>query len=194
MGLLNLTLPSVGQPNSTEDVDVVNAFSAIQTLVNGNLDDANVANTAFLQGVARGAFGAYRSAAFSPGTGAVIPFETEEFDVSGWHDTATSVGRYTPLVAAYYRFSWCVTAGAALPAADTFWIASLQKNSTIVKSGQMGYQRGTAAVNSTGSAVVQANGTTDNFNIVIQHNTGAGQPLTVGAAFTYWTGEIAGRS
>jgi hypothetical protein len=38
MGLLNLTLPSIGQPNSTEDVDVVNAFSAIQTVLNGNLD------------------------------------------------------------------------------------------------------------------------------------------------------------
>lgn len=42
MGLLNLTLPSIGQPNSTEDVDVVNAFSAIQTLVNGNLDATNL--------------------------------------------------------------------------------------------------------------------------------------------------------
>jgi hypothetical protein len=41
MGLLNLTLPSIGQPNSTEDVDVVNAFSAIQTVLNGNLDGTN---------------------------------------------------------------------------------------------------------------------------------------------------------
>jgi hypothetical protein len=40
---LNLTPPSIGQPNATEDVDIVNAFSAIQTLVNGNLDEQNLA-------------------------------------------------------------------------------------------------------------------------------------------------------
>jgi hypothetical protein len=38
-----LTPPSIGQPNATEDVDIVNAFSAIQTLVNGNLDELNLA-------------------------------------------------------------------------------------------------------------------------------------------------------
>jgi hypothetical protein len=42
MGLLNLTLPTVGQSNATEDVDVVNSFSAIQTLLNGNLDAQNL--------------------------------------------------------------------------------------------------------------------------------------------------------
>lgn len=46
MGTLNLTLPTVGQPVSTEDVDIINAFTAIQTLVNGNLDVANLANGA----------------------------------------------------------------------------------------------------------------------------------------------------
>src|SRR5687768_5631815 len=43
MGLLSLTLPTIGQPNSTEDTDVRNALLSIQTLVNGNLDSANLA-------------------------------------------------------------------------------------------------------------------------------------------------------
>lgn len=43
MSLLNLTLPSIGQPNSTEDVKIVNALTAIQSVVNGNLDSSNFA-------------------------------------------------------------------------------------------------------------------------------------------------------
>lgn len=37
MGLLALTLPSIGSPNATEDVDIVNAFTAIQTEYNANI-------------------------------------------------------------------------------------------------------------------------------------------------------------
>jgi hypothetical protein len=44
MSLLNLTPPSIGQPNATEDVDVVNAFNTIQTWANGNVDESNLAN------------------------------------------------------------------------------------------------------------------------------------------------------
>lgn len=42
MGTLSLTLPVIGQPNSTEDVKIPNALTAIQTLVNTNLDYANL--------------------------------------------------------------------------------------------------------------------------------------------------------
>lgn len=44
MSLLNLTPPTVGQPNATEDVDIVNAFSTIQTWANGNVDESNLTN------------------------------------------------------------------------------------------------------------------------------------------------------
>src|SRR6266498_1163856 len=43
MSILALTLPSIGSPNSTEDVDIINAFSAIQSDYNGNVDDSNLA-------------------------------------------------------------------------------------------------------------------------------------------------------
>lgn len=37
MTILALTLPTIGQPNSTEDVDIVNAFTAIQNEYNANI-------------------------------------------------------------------------------------------------------------------------------------------------------------
>lgn len=44
MGLLSLTLPTIGEANATEDVDVRNALSAIQTVINGNIDGSNAPN------------------------------------------------------------------------------------------------------------------------------------------------------
>jgi hypothetical protein len=46
MSLLNLTPPTIGQPNSTEDVDVLNSLNAIQTWANGNIDEVNAPNLA----------------------------------------------------------------------------------------------------------------------------------------------------
>lgn len=46
MGLISITLPTIGDPNTTEDVDVRNALSTIQTVINGNIDSANIAANA----------------------------------------------------------------------------------------------------------------------------------------------------
>src|SRR4051794_11365664 len=72
------------------------------------IDDSNVAAAAAIKesklangatGLAIGTFSAYRAAVVSLGVAspAFTPMDTEEFDVSSWHDTAT--GRYTPQVA-----------------------------------------------------------------------------------------------
>lgn len=42
MGLLSLTLPTIGQPNATEDPDVRNNFNLIQTEFNGNIEETNL--------------------------------------------------------------------------------------------------------------------------------------------------------
>lgn len=42
MGLINPTMPVVGQPHSTEDPKVRNALIAIRNEINGNLDAANL--------------------------------------------------------------------------------------------------------------------------------------------------------
>lgn len=44
MGLIAPSVPTIGDPNTTEDVDVRNALVALLALVNGNLDAANIAN------------------------------------------------------------------------------------------------------------------------------------------------------
>jgi len=43
MSLLSLVLPVLNQPDATEDVKVNNAFTAIQTWANGNIDASNMA-------------------------------------------------------------------------------------------------------------------------------------------------------
>lgn len=42
MGNISLTLPVIGQPNSTEDTKIRDSLSTIQTVINGNLDDSNL--------------------------------------------------------------------------------------------------------------------------------------------------------
>lgn len=46
MALINPTLPTVGDPNSTEDPDIVSAFGAIVSAINGGLDTTNLASGA----------------------------------------------------------------------------------------------------------------------------------------------------
>jgi hypothetical protein len=43
MGTISLQVPTVGQPDTTEDVKVANNFTTIQTVINGNLDTTNLA-------------------------------------------------------------------------------------------------------------------------------------------------------
>lgn len=40
------SIPTIGQPNSTEDVDIANALSQIYTILSGNIDSANIASGA----------------------------------------------------------------------------------------------------------------------------------------------------
>lgn len=46
MGTISLSLPILGQPDTTEDVKLINALTAIQTVINGNLDATNLSATA----------------------------------------------------------------------------------------------------------------------------------------------------
>lgn len=200
--MATLTYPATIIGGTTEDVSQLNSnLTAIQQVVN-SLDDANISATAGIQasklasgvtGLARGAFGVYRNAAVSLTNGSVVPFDTEDFDFSGWHDTVTNIGRYTPQVAGAYRLSWSVTSNAAITA-DNWWQANLHKNGTLHKAGNICFQRGVVSVASVGSHAVQANGTTDFFTVVITHNVGATTAISPGVAGTYFGGELIGPS
>jgi hypothetical protein len=205
MGLLSLNLPVIGQSSATEDQKVRDALAAIQTDYNGNLTDANISATAGIQesklavgvdGLAKGVFHAYRNAAqaIPVGTGVVtvVAFNAEVFDVSGWHDTAT--GRYTPQVAGWYRLSWLVTASGAITT-DAQWQAILRRNGTAQVNAEPSTQRGaTFPVASGGTGVVQANGTTDFFEVGVWHTLAAAQNTSATFQSTFFMGEFIGRS
>ena len=46
MGSITLSIPTVGQPNSTEDPKIATDLTTIETLVNGNIDSTNLSSTA----------------------------------------------------------------------------------------------------------------------------------------------------
>lgn len=50
MGTINPAIPTVGQPNSTEDVDVRDSLTTIRDEINGNLDNANIKSAANIDG------------------------------------------------------------------------------------------------------------------------------------------------
>jgi hypothetical protein len=44
MPIITPTIPTIGQPNASEDVDIVNTLTALLNLVNGNIDASNILN------------------------------------------------------------------------------------------------------------------------------------------------------
>jgi hypothetical protein len=166
------------QPDRVEDATIRRNFDRLQTLL-----------ARYEKAV--GGFRAYRNAAQSRTTGQVVEFDTESFDYSGWFDVTTNVGRFTPLIAGIYDFSWAVQAGVAITA-DQFWVALLRKNGTACSTGSITFQRGTAGVRSVGSDRQVANGTTDYFDVEIVHNTGASTALSATSAGTYFSGHYVG--
>lgn len=135
-------------------------------------------------------FRVYRNAATSLATNGVVVWDTEEVDTHNWFDSGT--GLFTPQRAGAYRFSWGVRANVALTA-DNFLVAYLSKNGSTIRGGEISTQRGATATNTVGSARMDANGTTDNFGIIIQHNNGGTLAIAVGSSlFTFFDGEFVG--
>jgi hypothetical protein len=182
--------------------DVQGSFVDVRDFINGLIGDSNLSASAAIQesklangatGLAKGSFSAYRAGAANMATGQIVPYDTEEWDVSGWFDVTTNQGRFTPLQAGIYRLSWSLRAASVLTS-DVVWLASLRKNAAIVKNGQIAWQRpGTASVLSVGTALVQANGTTDFFDITVTHGVGSATAIQADAVSTYFQGELVGR-
>lgn len=142
-------------------------------------------------GMAKGSFSAYRSAALSVTSSQVVVFDSEDFDISSWHDITT--GRFTPQLAGIYSFSWAVASATAMTA-DSYLLASLRRNGAVYKRGSaMNYRAAASGTKSVGTALGQANGTTDYFDILVENNFGT-IALTVGGAITYFQGELVGRT
>jgi hypothetical protein len=139
-----------------------------------------------------GSFSAYRAGALSVATGAIITFDTEDWDVSGWHDVTTNLGRYTPLIAGYYRFDSHVAYSSTL-AANKYWDVALFKNGSLYREfGRQNAANTASYAPASGSNVAVANGTTDYFEVGITHNIGGSKAISVGAPYAYFQGELIG--
>lgn len=174
----NFVVDTIADP---EQVDA--RFAPLYEALDGALDETNMA-------VPKGTFFAYRATALaltaSPQT---IVFDGELFDVSGWLNTST--GLFTPQVAGFYRFSWNVLVPAPGGSGRQL-VAGLQKNGLVVAQGQSTLSSAGVAQNSAGSAIAQANGTSDAFGV--QVGGFVGEALSPTAGNTFFCGELIGRS
>ena len=137
-----------------------------------------------------GAFYGYRSAALNMlGNGnRILECDDERFDVSGWLDTNTNKGRYTPQLAGYYRFSATIriAGGSSFYALDLFRNGSQHCSFQIVSNTP-------DSPRITGSALVYLNGTTDYVDVRLFHSTsGTNRAVTTGADTAYFCGEFVG--
>lgn len=166
------------------DAEQVDArFAPLYAALDGALDHTNAA-------VPKGLFFAYRSAAMSLPNNNRIEFDEERFDVSNWLDP--TMGRFAPKVAGYYQLSWC--ARLAVTGATFNVLTVLNKNDLAHANGAALRATPTSAVGSTGSAVVQANGTTDYFDVRLVHDYAGTVGIEPGSAATFFCGHLIGRS
>ena len=134
-------------------------------------------------------FSAYRNAAITipQGVATKVPYDTEEWDTHSWFDT--TLGRFTPQVAAKYRFSAFQRMIGNTPSGYLFLY--LYKNGSLHKVFTGTYPAGGVTAGG-GSVLAQANGTTDYFEVFCEHNESGSPSLTTGIAFSNFAAESIG--
>lgn len=138
-------------------------------------------------GLRRGLFSAYRGTALSiaQNTYVAIPMDVEEYDLNGWHVP----GGFNPQLAGYYRLNVSISV-AMIVASGTRLIAMLFKNGIYHKAFGSFYTVGTSVNILSGTAIVQANGTTDYFQAGLHQNAAAAMDVEVSSSRTYFQGEL----
>lgn len=159
------------------------ADSAWVTFAAGAIADASIAQAKLAAGVAGNgpAFSAYSTVGASTpnATYTKIPFDSEEFDTNS--NFASS--RFTPTVAGYYRVNAAITGGFATQ------ILTIYKNGAEYKRGAQSV--GGSMTESTVSALVYCNGSTDYVEVYWYQASGSTQTSGVGQALTYFQGFLA---
>lgn len=160
--------------------------------LDGFIAAADKAKLDALSSQAVGFFSAYKSTDqldIANNTNVKVTFETEEFDVSGWYDPATS--RYTPQKAGYYQFWSCLAIG---PCVDQkLFAGKLFKNGAQLKYFLQIHTSGTSTLIASGTAAGYANGTTDYFEIYTAHTFGvATSDLFANSAYAWVQGVYLG--
>jgi hypothetical protein len=146
------------------------------------------------QGFAVGSFRAYLSSAFTvPNLGAAIPFDAEDWDVSGWHDSVTDQGKYTPKLRGIYRVSACVRFNDSLGDQHS---AAVQIYKNVGLEATLGNHNTSGAESNftrEGTLLVKMNGSSDYLRCFIYQDTGSSKELFYGRTHTFWCAEFVGR-
>lgn len=145
-----------------------------------------------LSGQATGAFSAYKNTAqldIPNATWVKTTFDAEEYDTSGWYDVVNS--RYVPQRAGRYRLSATVT---ITPASDGgAFLAAIYKNGVGYKYLVKNHTSRVDSVIAGGSVQVDANGTTDYFEVYVLHLFGTNTPdMNPSNEFQIFQGEYIG--
>jgi hypothetical protein len=127
------------------------------------------------------AFSAYASGSqtIATATYTKVQFQTEEFDTNSNYDNATNY-RFTPTVAGYYQIGANIQFGGSVTGIQLV----LYKNGSAFKT--LYAYGGGSSTNAGSSCLVNANGSSDYFEIYAYQASGATQTVTATALATYF--------
>lgn len=179
MSLLSIVLPTIGQPDSTEDPKIVNAYTAISTWANGNIDASNM-TAAGAQAV-----GANQSAQTVKGSSIVATTQTTtstSFTTLGTPDQVSSVVLATAgLLRIWYQATWVTSSNGTAQAAIFVGSNQLKVNNNL----------GVATATTSAFQTSTANQIVSSYpGGLISTNAAAGSDVTTGEAIgvLYGTG------
>lgn len=161
----------------------INGSGSITGLSAGGLPDASIVQADLATNVAGNgpAFSAYAtSGVLTPNaTATKVSFDTEEFDTN----SNFASNRFTPTVAGYYLVNAGITGGFSTQ------ILNIYKNGTEYKRGAQSV--GSTMTESTATALVYCNGSTDYVEVYWYQASGSTQTSGVGQSLTYFQGFLA---
>ncbi len=110
-----------------------------------------------------------------------LTWSTEEWDTNSNFASST----FTPTIADDYEFIAAATL--LLPVDQTALSVAIYKNGSLAKQSQ-NYASGTVDVSALVTAVINANGTTDYFDVYVKHTSGSNKDIYGVASFTFFQG------
>jgi hypothetical protein len=144
----------------------------------------SVTGTAMVSGnmPAFSAYATQNTQSIANSTETTVTYQNEFFDTASCYNISTGI--FTPTVAGYYQLSWSVVFYSAITTGEFY--SYLSKNGNGSQPIQMGWDTvgGTYVYGYSSSAVVYANGTTDNFRINVGQATGSAKTISAGSFFT----------
>jgi hypothetical protein len=117
-----------------------------------------------------------------------VAFATEVTDSGSYFNTATY--RFTPTVSGAYAFYATVQVN-SLAAAGNIVQVHIYKNGAVAVTGKA-VARSTENVQAAVAAVLTANGSTDYFEVYVEHNAGSNKTVEGDEEVTNWSGHWVG--